>query len=46
MNVIADHGVPKPVDLQDLGVARLTWGGGLASIAYDAAVSAVTHALA
>jgi 2-methylisocitrate lyase-like PEP mutase family enzyme len=46
MNVIADHGVPEPVDLQDLGVARLTWGGGLASIAYDAAVSAVTHALA
>ncbi|HEX4525565.1 MAG TPA: isocitrate lyase/phosphoenolpyruvate mutase family protein [Gaiellaceae bacterium] len=45
MNVIAGQGVPEPADLQDLGVARLTWGGGLASIAYDAAVSAVADAL-
>jgi 2-methylisocitrate lyase-like PEP mutase family enzyme len=45
MNVIVDRGVPGRVDLQNLGVARLTWGGGLASIAYDAAASAVADAL-
>ena len=31
MNVIAEQGVPGPADLQELGVARLTWGGGLAA---------------
>ena len=45
MNVIADQGVPGPADLQALGVARLTWGGGLAAVAYDAAVRTVTEAL-
>ena len=45
MNVIVDAGVPEPVDLQELGVARLTWGGGLATVAYDAAVRAVEAAL-
>ena len=45
MNVIADEGVPGPADLQELGVARLTWGGGLASIAYAAAVRTVQAAL-
>jgi len=41
MNVIAGDGVPAPNDLQELGVARMTWGGGLAAIAYAAAARAV-----
>ncbi len=45
VNVIADEGVPGPSDLQELGVARLTWGGGLAALAYDAAVRTVAAAL-
>jgi 2-methylisocitrate lyase-like PEP mutase family enzyme len=45
MNVLAGDGVPSPADLQDLGVARLTWGGGLAAIAYEAAVRAASDAL-
>ena len=44
MNVIADRGVPGPAELQELRVARLTWGGGLASVAYDAAVRVVAEA--
>ena len=34
INVIAEQGVPAPVELQALGVARMTWGGGLAAAAY------------
>ncbi len=45
MNVLAGDGVPAVSDLQDLGVARLTWGGGLAAIAYEAAVRAVAAEL-
>jgi 2-methylisocitrate lyase-like PEP mutase family enzyme len=45
MNVIAGDGVPSPHDLQELGVARMTWGGGLAAIAYEAAVRAATPVL-
>jgi 2-methylisocitrate lyase-like PEP mutase family enzyme len=45
MNVIIDEGVPGPADLQRLGVARLTWGGGLAAVAYDAAARAVAEAV-
>jgi 2-methylisocitrate lyase-like PEP mutase family enzyme len=44
MNVIAEAGVPGTTELQELGVARLTWGGGLASVAYDAAVRVVADA--
>ncbi len=44
MNVIADRGVPGPAELQELRVARLTWGGGLAAVAYDAAVRVVAEA--
>ena len=44
MNVIADRGVPGPAELHELGVARLTWGGGLAAVAYDAAVRVVEEA--
>jgi len=45
VNVIVERGVPAPADLQELGVARLTWGGGLAAVAYDAAVRTVARAL-
>jgi 2-methylisocitrate lyase-like PEP mutase family enzyme len=41
INVIADECVPGPAELQQLGVARLTWGGGLAALAYAAAARAV-----
>ena len=30
INVLAEGDVPEPADLQALGVARMTWGGGLA----------------
>jgi 2-methylisocitrate lyase-like PEP mutase family enzyme len=44
VNVIAHKGTPDPAELQGLGVARLTWGSGLASAAYDAAVALAAHA--
>lgn len=34
VNVLAGRDVPDAVELQALGVARLTWGGGLAAAAY------------
>ena len=34
MNVIVDRDTPEPAELQGLGVARLTWGSGLATAAY------------
>ncbi len=46
VNVIAADGVPAPADLQELGVARLTWGGGLADAAYREAARLVAAALA
>jgi 2-methylisocitrate lyase-like PEP mutase family enzyme len=46
INVLAATGVPGPADLQALGVARLTWGGGLAGSAYAEAVRIVRDALA
>jgi len=45
VNVIAAPGVPGPVELQELGVARLTWGSGLAAVAYEAASKVVAKAL-
>jgi 2-methylisocitrate lyase-like PEP mutase family enzyme len=45
VNVIAEPGVPGPTDLQGLGVARLTWGGGLADAAYAAAAALAAAAL-
>jgi 2-methylisocitrate lyase-like PEP mutase family enzyme len=45
VNVLAGESVPPPGELQELGVARLTWGGGLAARAYDAAARVVTAAL-
>jgi 2-methylisocitrate lyase-like PEP mutase family enzyme len=46
MNVIAQKGTPEPSELQALGVARLTWGSGLAAAAYDEAVRIAAAALA
>ncbi|HVU77440.1 MAG TPA: isocitrate lyase/phosphoenolpyruvate mutase family protein [Gaiellaceae bacterium] len=45
INVIAERGTPPPAELQELGVARLTWGSGLAASAYDEAVRVATAAL-
>jgi 2-methylisocitrate lyase-like PEP mutase family enzyme len=46
MNVLARPGVPAPRELQALGVARLTWGSGLATIAYAEAARVAGDALA
>jgi 2-methylisocitrate lyase-like PEP mutase family enzyme len=40
INVIAQPGTPGRAELEELGVARLTWGGGLANVAYEAAAAA------
>jgi 2-methylisocitrate lyase-like PEP mutase family enzyme len=45
VNVLAGPGVPAPVDLQALGVARMTWGGGLASAAYAEAARIAAEGL-
>jgi 2-methylisocitrate lyase-like PEP mutase family enzyme len=45
INVIAGNGTPTPAELRELGVARLTWGGGLAAAAYDEAVRITADAL-
>jgi 2-methylisocitrate lyase-like PEP mutase family enzyme len=45
INVLVIPGTPEPHELQALGVARLTWGAGLASLAYAEAVRVVTAAL-
>jgi len=37
INVIAQPGTPGKAELEELGVARLTWGSGLAAVAYEAA---------
>jgi 2-methylisocitrate lyase-like PEP mutase family enzyme len=46
MNVIVQKGTPEPAELQALGVARLTWGSGLATAAYAEAVRIAAAALA
>jgi 2-methylisocitrate lyase-like PEP mutase family enzyme len=46
VNVIVQKGTPSPPELQGLGVARLTWGSGLAGTAYEAAVAVARAALA
>jgi 2-methylisocitrate lyase-like PEP mutase family enzyme len=45
INVIVAAGIPEPGALQALGVARMTWGGGLARRAYDEAARVVADAL-
>ena len=46
MNVIVQKGTPEPAELQALGVARLTWGSGLATAAYADAARIAAAALA
>jgi 2-methylisocitrate lyase-like PEP mutase family enzyme len=46
VNVMVQKGTPSPAELQGLGVARLTWGSGLAAAAYDAAAAVARAALA
>ncbi|HET7043425.1 MAG TPA: isocitrate lyase/phosphoenolpyruvate mutase family protein [Gaiellaceae bacterium] len=45
LNVLAGRDVPGPDELHTLGVARLTWGGGLAAAAYAEAARVVQAAL-
>ena len=44
INVVVQKGTPGPAELEELGVARVTWGGGLAAIAYEEAVRVVRAA--
>jgi 2-methylisocitrate lyase-like PEP mutase family enzyme len=46
VNVIVAKGTPPPSELQELGVARVTWGSGLAAAAYAEAVRVAAAALA
>jgi 2-methylisocitrate lyase-like PEP mutase family enzyme len=45
INVLVIPGLPEPHELQALGVARMTWGSGLASIAYAEAARLAGEAL-
>jgi 2-methylisocitrate lyase-like PEP mutase family enzyme len=45
VNVIVSTGTPPPSELQELGVARVTWGSGLATAAYGEAVRLAAAAL-
>jgi 2-methylisocitrate lyase-like PEP mutase family enzyme len=45
INVLVIRGMPEPPELQNLGVARMTWGAGLAGLAYAEAVRVVNAAL-
>jgi len=45
INILDAQGVPAPFDLQALGVARMTWGGGLAQSAYAEAARIAAAAL-
>jgi len=45
INVLAIPGMPEPYELQNLGVARMTWGSGLATAAYAEAVRVAGAAL-
>jgi len=45
INVIAEPGTPPPSELEELGVARMTWGSNLATAAYAEAVRIAAGAL-
>jgi 2-methylisocitrate lyase-like PEP mutase family enzyme len=45
INVLVIPGMPEWYELQNLGVARMTWGSGLATIAYAEAVRVAAAAL-
>ena len=46
INVLVIPGLPEPAELQALGVARMTWGSGLAGLAYSEAARVAAAALA
>jgi 2-methylisocitrate lyase-like PEP mutase family enzyme len=46
VNAIVDKGTPSPAELEELGVARMTWGGGLAALAYAEAERVAAAAFA
>jgi len=46
INVIAEPETPQPAELDELGVARMTWGSNLATAAYAEAVRIAATALA
>lgn len=46
INVIAEGGTPPPSELEQLGVARVTWGSNLATAAYAEAVRIAAAAFA
>jgi 2-methylisocitrate lyase-like PEP mutase family enzyme len=46
INLIVEPATPPPSELQELGVARMTWGSGLASAAYAEAARIASAALA
>jgi 2-methylisocitrate lyase-like PEP mutase family enzyme len=46
INVLVIPGLPEPAQLQALGVARMTWGSGLAALAYSEAARVAAAALA
>jgi 2-methylisocitrate lyase-like PEP mutase family enzyme len=45
VNVIAGPGTPPPAELEELGVARMTWGANLATAAYAEAARIAAAAL-
>jgi 2-methylisocitrate lyase-like PEP mutase family enzyme len=45
VNILVTPEGPHPSELEGLGVARITWGSGLAGVAYAAAVNVATAAL-
>jgi 2-methylisocitrate lyase-like PEP mutase family enzyme len=45
VNVLVIPGMPEPFELGNLGVARMTWGSGLATVAYAEAVRVASAAL-
>ena len=45
INILLTPSTPPPRELQALGVARATWGGGLAALAYSEAVRVAAAAL-
>jgi 2-methylisocitrate lyase-like PEP mutase family enzyme len=46
INILLTPSTPPPAELQAFGVARATWGGGLAALAYAEAVRVAADALA
>ncbi len=46
VNILAAPGIPGPDELEAAGVARMTWGSGLANLAYAEAARVAARALA